>query len=228
MVVVGLVGEMRSGKTLLMTLLLHDDNVRGKEVIANYHLNFNSEVLDVNALDESIRGGDTDYFKDKSIGIDEIHVFMDSRGSGQKRNKMMSYFLTQSGKLDTTVYWTSQFLRQVDVRLRLNTQILYKCERYSLRNGKKYALRQDDKREEFCIDAHKHFLKDTPKGLMYVYEKTLTIKNPKKYYSLYDTKERVYYEDTLEEREKKDKEKKRLLGTTKKGRSLVKKRSLRS
>lgn len=202
MVVVGLIGEMRSGKTLMMTLLLHDDMIKKRKVLSNYNLNFKSELLNVNELDLAIRKKNTDYFSDKSIGIDEIHVFMDSRGSMQKRNKMMSYFITQSGKLDSTVYWTSQFLRQVDVRLRINTQILYKTERYIIKNHKKVLLRQDDKRTDFFIDAKKYFLKDTRKGLAYIYEKTITLMNPHKYFYLYDTTERVYYEETEEDKEK--------------------------
>lgn len=209
MVVIGLVGEMRSGKTLLMSILLHDDFVRKKPILSNYHLNFEFENLEVNNLDLAIRDKNTDFFNNKSIGIDEIQVFMDSRGSGQKRNRMLSYFLTQSGKLDTTIYWTSQFLRQVDVRLRLNTQILYKVYRYVIINGQKYSLRQDDKRKDFYIDANKYILRDTPKGMRFWYEKTIIIKNPSKYFELYDTKQRVYYEESIEDKQKTDKENKK-------------------
>jgi hypothetical protein len=205
-VVVGLVGEMRSGKTLLTAIMLHDDYIKGKQIMSNFDLSFPHEPLDVNSLDVAIREGNTDYFNDKSIGIDEIHVFMDARGSGQKRNKMMSYFLTQSGKLDTTIYWTSQFMRQVDVRLRLNTQILYKIRRYIIHKGQKIALRQDDKRTDFYIDAHKHFLRDSPKGMVFYYQKTITIKNPSKYFGLYNTKQRVYYKESIDEKEKRKKE----------------------
>lgn len=202
MVVVGLVGEMRSGKTLLTAIMLHDDHVKGKPIISNFNLSFPHEKLDVNSLDLAIRDKNTDYFDGKSIGIDEIHVFMDARGAGQKRNKMLSYFLTQSGKLDTTIYWTSQFMRQVDVRLRLNTQILYKIRRYIIHKGQKVALRQDDKRTDFLIDAHKYFLRDSPKGMVFLYQKTITLKNPSKYFSLYDTRQRVYYDESIDEKEK--------------------------
>ena len=205
MVVVGFVGEMRSGKTLFMTIMMHDDMVKGKKVMSNYNLAFKHEDLKIEKIDSSIRDKNTDYFDGKSIGIDEIHVFMDARGSGQKRNKMLSYFLTQSGKLDTTIYWSSQFLRQVDVRLRLNTQNLYKVRRYIVVKGQKIALRQDDKRTDFFIDAHKYFLRDTPKGMMFLYSKTITLKNPKKYFGLSDTKQRVYYEESKEDVEKEEK-----------------------
>jgi hypothetical protein len=209
MVVVGLVGEMRSGKTLMMTILLLDEYLSKKEVLSNYHLNFPHQIIDVNEMDKSIRDRKTDYFENKAIGIDEIHVFMDSRGSGQKRNKMLSYFLTQSGKLDTTIYWTSQFMRQVDVRLRLNTQILYKVKRYVLKRGVKVLLRQDDKRHDFYIDAEKYVLMEGANGLFFGYKKTITIKNPSNYFKWYDTKQRVYYEESIDEKEKKEKEEER-------------------
>lgn len=205
MVVVGLVGEMRSGKTLMMTILLLDEYLSKKEVLSNYHLNFPHKIIDVNEMDRSIRDKKTDYFENKALGIDEIHVFMDARGSGQKRNKMLSYFLTQSGKLDTTIYWTSQFMRQVDVRLRLNTQILYKVKRYVLKRGVKRLLRQDDKRKDFYIDADKYVLMEGRNGLFFGYKNTVTIKNPSKYYKWYDTKERVYYSESIDDEEKKKK-----------------------
>lgn len=209
MVVVGLVGEMRSGKTLMMTLMMLDAHLAGQKVMSNYHLNFPHELIDINDMDKAIRDKKTDYFEGKSIGIDEIHVFMDARGAGQKRNKMLSYFLTQSGKLNTTIYWTSQFMRQVDVRLRLNTQVLYKVKRYVMYKGVKRLLRQDDKRTDFWVDADKHVIMEGRHGLFYGYHKTITLKNPSKFFKWYDTTERVYYEQSIDEKQKeKDKNKK--------------------
>jgi len=195
MVLIGFVGEMRSGKTLFMTIALYEDWLDKKQILTNYSLNIPYNELTVDMIEDSIKYDESDLFTDKSIGIDEIHLWMDARTGSAKRNRLLSYFITQSGKLDTKIYWTSQFLRQVDVRLRANTSILYKTSRYILKNGQKIYLSQNDKRTDFYIDADKYILKETPRGMRWVYEKTLTLKNAKSYFKLYDTKQKIIYTD---------------------------------
>ena len=197
MVVVGFVGPMRSGKTLAMTLEAYKHSLQGRKVFSNYALSFPYENIDDQMLGDVTKNNRITTYDGSVICLDEIHVYMDSRNSAAKKNRLLSYFVTQSGKLDSLVLWSSQFLGQADKRLRLNTQILYRVERYIIENGQKRLLRQDDKRDDFYIDLHKHEFTESPQGMGFVYVKTVTLKKPSKYFGLYDTKEKIAYTGDL-------------------------------
>ena len=197
---------MRSGKTLAMTIEAYRESRKGRTVYSNYGLSFPHLDMDDQMVGEATKHNRTTEFDGSVTAIDEIHVYMDSRNSSSKKNRLLSYFVTQSGKLDTLLLWTSQYLSQVDKRLRLNTQILYKAERYIIRKGKKILLRQDDKREDFYIDLHKHVFGEKKGRLGFFYEKTITLRTPKKYFGLYDTKQRIRYTGELRD-ERDDKQK---------------------
>lgn len=191
MVLIGLIGEMRSGKTLLMTMLGYQEHKKGNTILANYHPIYSNHFLVAEDIKEAIAQKNTDFFKGCTLLIDEIHIWIDSRMSMSKKNVAISYFVTQSGKLDTTVYWTSQFLRQVDIRLKLNTSILYKTIRLGIINGKWQKLRQDDKRTDFKIRVERYEQKETIKQTGFMKTGQFEILNPSKYFYLYDTKETV-------------------------------------
>lgn len=190
MVVVGFVGPMRSGKTLSMTIEAYKQFLKGRKVYSNYKLSFPYEDVDDQLLGAVTKDNKTGEFDGAVVMLDEVHVYMDSRISSHKKNRLLSYFITQSGKLDSLVLWSSQYFGQVDKRLRLNTQVLFKAERLSLQG---VPLRQDDKREDFLVDLHRYSFRDDGKRLGFFYDGTRTLKHPKKYFSLYDTKQRIRY-----------------------------------
>jgi hypothetical protein len=196
-VVVGFIGAMRSGKTLCMTIEAYKHHLQGRKIFSNYALSFPYEDVDDQLVSTVTKDNKTQVFDGSVLVFDEVHVYMDSRSSATKKNRLMSYLITQSGKLDTLILWSSQFLGQADKRLRLNTQILYKAERYVIEGGRKKLLRQDDKREDFFIDLHKYVFKEQGYKMGFMYESTKTIRKPKRYFGLYDTKERVKYTGEL-------------------------------
>jgi len=120
--VVGIKGLKGGGKTLFLTLLLYLDYLNGKKIYSNYRLCFPHEIIDVEKLVKL----DVE-LKDASIGIDEIHMICDSRRSGRKQNLLMSYFVLQSRHRSVNLYYTTQFNRQVDVRIRENTDVDVVC-----------------------------------------------------------------------------------------------------
>lgn len=67
--------------------------------------------------------------------IDEIgSIGMDSRNSGSKRNIILSHFIILARKLGIVHFiYTSQFIHQVDKRLRSNTDILIKASKREFR-----------------------------------------------------------------------------------------------
>jgi len=122
--ITGYVGRRGRGKTLLMTRRLFRRYQQGYRILTNYHVNFPHEKLDADRL---MKMGED--LQDCAIGIDELHVLMDSRNSQSGRNKLLSYFILQTRKRNVVLHYTTQHEMQVDVRLRRNTDYWVKCER---------------------------------------------------------------------------------------------------
>lgn len=120
--IIGFIGQRGSGKTLSMTIELYKKYKQGYKIYSNYHLNFPHTAITVDDLIAFAESGM--YFGNSIFAIDEIHIWFDSRCSGKKRNIIFSYFLNQSSKNDIDIYYTSQFSRQVEIRMRLNTEIV--------------------------------------------------------------------------------------------------------
>jgi len=117
-------GGLGSGKTLGMTFFLKcEQSLMGKTIYANYPLQFPYEPLNMKQLLATM----TDLV-DVSVAIDEFHIFCDSRVAASKRNLMMSYFGTQTRKRNVSFYFTSQFLDQVDKRIRRLVDYRIFCE----------------------------------------------------------------------------------------------------
>lgn len=108
--IIGICGEPRSGKTLLMTILLLRDYQKGKKILTNYHTEFSEMINPIDLLDFKLTK--------VNIGLDELHTIIDSR-SNSNTNRFFSYFSTQSGKRDIKIYYTAQILGSVDLRIRL-------------------------------------------------------------------------------------------------------------
>ncbi len=121
--VVGLKGLKGSGKTMIMSLLLYLEYKKGKKIYTNYRVNFEHEILDV----EKLVNLDVE-LQNSVIGLDELHMICDARRAGKKQNLLMSYFILQSRHRSVNLYYTTQFDRQVDIRIRENTDINIVCE----------------------------------------------------------------------------------------------------
>jgi len=124
MTVIAFEGGLGSGKTLGMTFfLLSEQQYKNKKIYSNYKLDCPYEKLDMSQI--LAKMGE---LQDVAIGIDEIHIFMDSRMAVSKKNRLMSYFALQTRKRNVSLYFTSQFLDQVDKRLRRLVDYRFLCE----------------------------------------------------------------------------------------------------
>jgi hypothetical protein len=74
------------------------------------------------------------------IILDEAHIFLDSRNSASKRNKIISYFLLQTRKKGCHLYYTTQRFHQIDKRLRDNSDVLIQCRTAKDKNGRLFTL----------------------------------------------------------------------------------------
>jgi hypothetical protein len=124
-VVVAVCGWRGAGKTTVLTLfgyLEHLSKTR-KNIFSNYKLKFGGEWL---------KGSDmidlTDKLNDSVVLIDELHEYADSRNSGTLQNKRVSDFFLQSRHTRSNVYYSTQFLDQIDKRIRRITDINIVCE----------------------------------------------------------------------------------------------------
>jgi len=116
--VISITGNKRSGKTLLLTLLLYIDYLLGRKIYTNFPVHFPHEIIDVDKminLDVELQNA--------TIGITEMHMIADSRKHGRKQNLQLSYFVTQSGHRSVNLYYDTQFNNTVDKRIRQNCDI---------------------------------------------------------------------------------------------------------
>lgn len=65
--------------------------------------------------------------KDTILGIDEFHIFLDSRAFMKPSNQQLTHFILQTRHLGVNLYFTTQDISQVDIRLRKQLDFLAYC-----------------------------------------------------------------------------------------------------
>jgi len=116
---IGIMGKMGSGKTLTMTILANYlSQVNKVPLWANYGLINSKRIKTLKDL-WSVDGG--------IVALDEIWLTMDSRM--WKDNVAMTRWVNQTRKKKLIVMYTTQHIRQVELRVRNGTDILIYCER---------------------------------------------------------------------------------------------------
>jgi hypothetical protein len=171
--IIGMIGGMGTGKTLSSVRYLYNYYRSGYRILSNIKLNFPHEKI---GLQDLLDFANANMYLDNTIVfIDEAGTILDSRLSGSKRNRLVSFFIVLTRKLGCNVIYTTQRYNMVDKRLRQNTDIIINC------NTKEY------RGEKFT-----HNLIMIMKGF------GMKIKNDyfrsKEYYDYYDTRELVKIE----------------------------------
>lgn len=124
------IGTLGSGKTLSMVRDLYFDNKnKNRRIISNLILNFTSKIISQKFFD-SFSDGQTQELFDLDLGIDELHIFLDSRSSTSRGNKYLSYFVLQTRKRGVELKGTTQFYDQIDRRLRKVCDYITKCSAF--------------------------------------------------------------------------------------------------
>lgn len=127
------IGRMGGGKTLSMTIEVYKFYLKGYKIYANYGLNFPYIHLDKDLFDQMIEG--EEQLSDCVIAIDEMHIWMDSRNSKDKKQQAATYFALQTRKRNVILMLTTQNEDQVDKRLRRSVDILVFCENISIQTA---------------------------------------------------------------------------------------------
>lgn len=172
--IVCFIGTVGSGKTLGMTREGYRYYLRGHKVFSNYALAFPHERLTAKKLYELIE--DKAQLQDCVILLDELHVWLDSRASMRKKQRMITYFILQTRKRNVRLLCSTQHFEQVDKRLRKTTDILVFCRnltnKSSLVSAKGWTVLEQQSFEQYGSNP--------PKREVYL---------ANKYYELFDTEE---------------------------------------
>ena len=114
--IMAFVGDLGAGKTLSMTWAGAKKyaewlkNNEKKRIFSNYTLSLPHKFID------SVE--DMDKIRDGIFLADELWKWLDARETARKRNKIVNNLLLVSRKRRYHVYYTTQSMRQTDVRLR--------------------------------------------------------------------------------------------------------------
>lgn len=124
--IIGLISPKGEGKTVTMVKFMLEGLMKKRKILANMH-DLKLEYTEL--FDDFFRNFSKYVVNDCLLCIDEIHIFVDSRSSMSKRNKLLSYLFTQTRKRNTTLIYTTQFFHQIDRRLRDNSDIFIRCRK---------------------------------------------------------------------------------------------------
>lgn len=170
-------GTVGGGKTLSMTVEAYKYYRQGHAIYSNYWLNFPHTLLTAKRFREMIE--EKEQLQNVVLLLDEAHIWIDSRGSMTKKNKMISYFILQTRKRNVRLLATTQHYHQLDKRLRDTADIVCFCQNVSNKTslvdvGKKVLIHQQ---YYYVWDP----MKPNRQRVLYA--------NP--YFSLFDTREIV-------------------------------------
>ena len=142
MSITAIVGAIGSGKTLLMTWILNAQrkNQNNKDIISNYHLTFPHHSISFDQIQEM-------ELKNCVVGLDELTVWLDSRLSMSKQNRIISYFILQTRKRDVDLIATTQDFGMLDLRMRRQTNFLIESEKLDLDYYKYTIIRFGDMKQ---------------------------------------------------------------------------------
>jgi hypothetical protein len=121
------VGNLGSGKTLLLTFLGVLEMTEGKQIYSTYHISFETEdghkpmYVDVGDLSQWMsRQAKVGMFAPHSgiLLLDEGYAGMDSRTSSSIANRLLSHFIFQSRKLGLDLFVSAQLASSLDKRVR--------------------------------------------------------------------------------------------------------------
>ncbi len=133
-----IVGNVGSGKTLMLTIIGTTELDAGKQVYSTYHLNYGSKgnkpfFVDVGDLFAWFQQQDKEFKPDTgTLLLDEGYLGIDSRMSGSAANRLLSHFAFQSRKLGLDLYVSAQLASSIDKRIRNLADAIILAEKYQV------------------------------------------------------------------------------------------------
>lgn len=153
MAIFGSVGGLGCGKTMVAVYYILKDMYNGKTIYSNikfknvkpYRIRYLTKER-IHKMFELVKTKKLD-LTNSTIFLDEIHNYFDSRNSMSTKNKVGSYWVLQSrhtGRGSCDIVYTTQELGQVDVRIRNNTDHIFRPQ----------ILRRIDPKDKDSIPTH--------------------------------------------------------------------------
>jgi len=161
MMLILVLGDVGTGKTLLTTILAYLSHKKGVEVYSNYTLNFPYKKLTVNMIYNIKKG---------LVLLDEAYTWLEARISGSKLNRFLSYILFQSRKRGLNWILTAQLGSVIELRFREMSD---------------YVIYSDICDLGFSYEVYKK----TKYGFVKINSFRLPYENAEQFFSLYDTYE---------------------------------------
>lgn len=186
--IVMITGDLGTGKTALLTRYTLKSCLH-KKVLSNYHL-YNIDYEKFDMVDLYVNKPD---LKDIIISGDELYTFMDCRSSMSVRNRLESYFITQTRKKNCDLYFTTQFSEFVDLRLISFANIWVKMENIwlvSKTTGLKYKHPY-----KFIAKFHDYRDKDNIQKKTFIFDGRV-------WFNEYNTNEVIYPPDDIMQTQK--------------------------
>jgi type II secretory ATPase GspE/PulE/Tfp pilus assembly ATPase PilB-like protein len=174
---IAVTGPIGSGKTLFMTRCIYREKLKNPDVTVatNYRLNsIPFQFINANDLFDIKQ-----QLQNTVMGIDEFHIFLDSRAFMKPSNRQLTHFILQTRHLGVNLYFTTQDISQVDIRLRKQLDFLAYCSHTVYQDY--FRVKIIDYRDVLNIHTND-----------FVY-------NAKPYYALYDTREIIDFMQPTEE-----------------------------
>jgi len=125
---VGILGKLGDGKTLLLTILLYLRHMENYTVYTNYKTTFSDRVATAEELILDLDSEIRDSKIKRVFGLDELGLVLQARNFMSSSNEIMSILFRRSRKLGTDIYYTTQSFQMVDVNVRRITDIIIKVE----------------------------------------------------------------------------------------------------
>lgn len=183
--IIGIHGRLGSGKTLWLTYLLYKYYKNGYDIFTNYELNqdiIKSKTLNIDELMKYVVYNIKLSDKPMILGFDELQLFLDSRLSMDRQQTVSTYFLFQTRKRQTHVFYSSPMRGLNDIRIREQTNNITYCERIHKSSTNECYIEKCEKEHVF-----KYTLIDMDSNR----KRTILLKNPEFIYSMYDTMELI-------------------------------------
>lgn len=135
MAIISLEGLQGASKTTAAVYLgVEDAKATDRKIISNVHLNLDYTHFDLAWFLENISSHE---LEDCILILDEMYQLFDSRSSGTKLNKLMSYFFVQTRKRGVDLYICTHFLDHIDKRARRAVDLRGACRYYPEKPCKK-------------------------------------------------------------------------------------------
>ena len=179
----GFFGDIGSGKTLTMTRYAYAYYLAGYKIFSNYNLNFPHEKITPDLLKQIVRE-DLNFDGKTIFCLDEFDMWVDSRSSMSKTNKIIGYFTKQVRKKKIQMLIATQFKHTLDKRVRGLIRITVLCE------PKTFDLKYKDDTVEPLLFIYTTYEKDGR-----VMFKKRFFANP--FFNLYDTEELISLDEDL-------------------------------